>query len=80
MIATLLHRGYRQFPAVFAYVIALFLATVVEMPLALAYNHTHDLHIGSRFVYWYWLDEIILQVLVLAVVLGLVWQATSSDR
>ncbi|MGO9262922.1 MAG: hypothetical protein ACLQU1_42580 [Bryobacteraceae bacterium] len=80
VIAALVRSGYRQFPAAFAYVIALFLSTVVEMPLALAYNHTHDPHIGSRWAFWYWLDEIILQFLVLAVVMSLVWLATSAAR
>jgi hypothetical protein len=80
VIAALLHGGYRQFPAVFAYIVAEFLATVVEMPLALTFYHTHDLHTGSRYVFWYWLDETILQVLIFVVVMSLFWQATSAVR
>lgn len=80
VIAALLHRGYRQYPAALAYIVAEFLSTFIEMPLALAYYHTHDPQIGSRYVFWYWLDEIILQFLVLAVVMSLVWLATSTAR
>lgn len=80
VIAVLLHGGFRQFPAIFAYVIAEFLSTVVEMPLALAYYRTHNLNIGSRYLFWYWLDEIVLQCLVFAVVMSLVWLATSQAR
>jgi hypothetical protein len=80
VIAAMLHGGYRRFPAVFAYVIAEFLATVVEMPLATAYYRTHDRHIGVQYVFWYWADEIILQFLVFAVVLSLIWMATSAAR
>ncbi|MGO9254881.1 MAG: hypothetical protein ACLQU1_01050 [Bryobacteraceae bacterium] len=80
VIAALLHGGYRQFPLVFAYIIAEFLTTVIEMPLALAYYHTRDPHIAVAYVQWYWRDEVILQFLVFVVVISLIWQATSAAR
>jgi hypothetical protein len=80
VIAALLHGGYRQFPAVFAYIIAEFLTTVVEIPQALAWARTHDPHVGRNFALLYWRDEIILQFLVFVVVISLIWQATSVAR
>lgn len=80
VIAALLHGGYREFPTVFAYIIAEFLTTVLEMPLALAWNRTHDPHIGSKFVFWYWVDDAVLKLLLFTVVLSLIWQATKLAR
>ena len=78
LIAALLRGGFRQFPAVFAYVVAEFLSSVIEMPLALTYYHTHNVRVGSRYVFWYWLDETILQLIVLIVVMSLIWQVTRA--
>jgi hypothetical protein len=80
VIAAMLHGGYRRFPAVFAYVLAEFLTTCIEIPLATSSFYTHERHITARYVFWYWTDEIILQFLVFAVVMSLIWQATSVAR
>ena len=80
IIAALLHGGYRRFPGVFAYVIAEFLSTVIEMPQALAWYRTHDILIGNYYATWYWRDEFALQVLVLIVVIDLIWSASSAAR
>lgn len=80
IVAAMLHGGFRQFPAIFAYVVAEFLTTVIEMPQALAWYHTHNPHVGASYAVWYWRDEIALQVLVLVVVVGLIWSATSAAR
>jgi hypothetical protein len=80
VVGAMLQGGYRRFPAVFAYVVAQFLTTCIEMPLALAYYHSHDRHTGVRFVNWYWRDETVLQFLVLAVVISLIWEAASAAR
>jgi hypothetical protein len=80
IIGALLHGGYRRFPLVFVYIIAEFLGTVIEMPQALAWYRSHDPHVGHRYAWWYWTDEIVLQVLVFAVVISLIWQATSAAR
>lgn len=50
------------------------------MPLALAYACTRDRQMGARFALAYWVDEIVLQFLVFAVVLSLIWSATSAVR
>jgi len=82
VIAALLRGGLRDYPWAFAYVIAEFLGTMIEMPLALAYYHTQktDVRLGMRFAIWYWRDETVQQFLVVAVVISLIWQATSGAR
>lgn len=80
VIAAMMRGGFRKFPAVFAYVVAVFFTTVVEIPLAWDYYHTHDPAGSSRFVTVYWMDELILQFLIFVVVLSLIWQATSEAR
>jgi hypothetical protein len=80
VIAAMLHGSYRRFPAVFAYVIAEFLTTCIEIPLALQSFYTGDPHTNQRYAFWYWTDEIVLQFLVFIVVLTLIWQATSVAR
>ncbi len=80
VIGTMLHGGYRRFPVVFIYVLAQFLTTCLETPLALSYYHTNDRHTGSRFARVYFTDEIVLQFLVFALVMTLIWQATSAAR
>ena len=73
-----LWRGvWRQYPLVFLYVIASFLATIIEMPLSFRYVT------GSRqgtLARLYWLNEGILQILILAVVVGFIYSATNHLR
>lgn len=80
VVGVMLQGAYRRFPALFVYVVAQFLTTCIEMPLALAFYHTHDRQAGVRFVSWYYRDETVLQFLVLAVVISLIWEAASVAR
>jgi|SRR5579863_393204 hypothetical protein len=88
VIAGMLRGPYRQFPLVFVYVIADFLATVVETRSAL-YNFAAKLpyfagklngHFEKALVDYYWINEVILQVLVYATVISLVYYATATLR
>ena len=79
IIAALLRGGYRRFPFVFVYTIIDFLATVAELPSALGYvRGTPSAADSLAFVYW--LDEVILQVLIYSVVMSLIYQATGRLR
>jgi len=81
VIAALVRGPYRQFPAVFAYSLADFFSTVIELPLAIDYFRNYaSTGVHHPFVFWYWLDEVVLQFLVFIVVLSLIWQATSEAR
>src|ERR1041385_2356295 len=76
-IAAILRGGYRRYPLVFAYVIALFLTTIVEIPtfLALHADPSNRELIRRWNVIYYW-DEGILQALVFAAVISLIDAAT----
>jgi hypothetical protein len=67
LIATLVRGSYRDFPFLFAYAVASFLATAVEVAAIL------DLMGWSRYTYkYYWINDAILQTLIVLLVLSLV--------
>ena len=79
IIAALLRGGFRRFPLVFAYTIADFLTTVVELPSNVGYVRSMP-WAADAYAAVYWVDEAILQVLVYAVVMSLIYQATGKLR
>jgi hypothetical protein len=76
IIAALLRGAYRRFPIILVYTIAYFLTTVVEIPVYIAYYSGVKGVRGYR-VFLYWLDEGILQLLIFAVVMSLIYQASA---
>ena len=76
IIAALLRGAYRRFPFIFVYIIAYFLTTVAEIPVYIAYYSGVKGARGFR-VKLYWIDEGILQLLVFAVVMSLIYEASS---
>jgi hypothetical protein len=77
-ISAILRDGFRRYPLVFAYTIALFLVTLVEMPVNLAfYSGDRSAATVSAVRGNYWRDEAILQVTIFAVVISLIYSATS---
>ena len=81
-IAGMLRGPYRRYPFIFAYLIADFLTAVVEMRNALPYFAGNKLNEGveKALVDYYWIDEVILQVLVYSAVISLLYYATSALR
>ncbi len=71
VIAALVRGVYRQYPFVFAYSVALFLSTVVEIGVKAFPRWVQD--------NYYWTDEIILDVLVFCVVIALIDQAARQS-
>ncbi len=78
IIGALLRGAYRRFPFVFAYTIALFLTTVVEIPAYVAYFSGKPA--GHSRAFYYWIDEGIRQALLFAVVISLIYMATAQIR
>lgn len=76
IIAALLRGGYRRFPLVFAYTVALFLTTVVEVPAYVGYFS--GLQATRPRAFYYWINEGILQLLVFALVISFIYYATES--
>jgi hypothetical protein len=78
IIAALIRGPYRRFPFVFVYIIALFLANVVEIPANTAYFS--GIRLTHSRAFYFWIDEGILQVLIYAVVISLIYGATAELR
>jgi hypothetical protein len=79
VIAALLKGGYRRFPFVFLYAVVDFLITVMEMPRQFDYIRGIYRPVTALSSI-YWVDEIIEQVLIYAVVMSLIYGATRHLR
>jgi hypothetical protein len=79
IMGTLLRGGYRRFPFLFVYVVGDFLTTVVEAPSAVGY-HRGMQWAALAFPAVHWFDVVVMQVLVYAVVMSLIYQATGQLR
>jgi hypothetical protein len=80
VIIALLRGGYRRYPIVFSYVLALFVSTLVDIPFQLQSFLTPDaavIRLGARV---YWIHEWILETLIFMAVLSLIDLATASSR
>src|ERR1039458_9855830 len=73
LVAALLRGEYLRFPFVFAYASALLVTTLVGIPANVNYVlHRSDLQISKHFAKIYWINEGILQALILALVISLI--------
>src|ERR1017187_4626307 len=72
VISVLVRGSYRQYPFVFAYLVTLLVSTVVEIGLQAAPKSVQD---G-----YYWIDEVILDVLVFCVVIAFIDEAAQHSR
>jgi hypothetical protein len=79
IIAALLRGHYRLYPFFFLYCVGNFLTTVIDMSVNLAYFAGVPSAKGHR-VWWYWVNEGIMQVLVYALVISLIYHATKRLR
>jgi hypothetical protein len=79
VIATLLRGQARRFPFILAYVIAEFLVVAAEIPAYWAV-YQGDKHAWDRQYWLYSVNEVILQVLIYAVVISLIYKATEASR
>ncbi len=79
IIGTLLRGGYRRFPFLFVYIIGDFLTTVVEAPSAVGYDRGMQ-WAAFAFPAVHWFNVVVMQVLVYAVVMSLIYQATGKLR
>ena len=79
LIGTLLRGGYRRYPFLFAYVVGDFMTTVVEVPSAVGYYRGRQ-WAAFAFPAVHWFNVVVMQVLVYAVVMSLIYQATGALR
>jgi fermentation-respiration switch protein FrsA (DUF1100 family) len=78
VIAALLRGGYRLFPVLFVYQIVDFLMTIAGMAPYIAFYSHHAADARTRMAQWFWWDELLLQPLVYAVVISLIYRATEK--
>jgi len=77
--ALLRNGGYKKLPFVFIYTVVDFITTVLEVPQAIPYvRGIRSATVG--FAALYWIDEIVIQVLIYAVVMSLVYEASRQLR
>ena len=69
IIAALLRGSYRRFPLLLLYSVALFLTTVVEISVSQEY-----------YAAYYWFDEAVRQALLFALVISLIYLASTDLR
>jgi len=80
VIVALLRGGYRRYPVVFSYLVAIFVTTLVDIPIRTQSLLTHDVAVLRQAARVYWVNEWILQVLIFATVLSLIDLAISVSR
>ena len=81
VIAVLLRgRQYRRYPFIFIYAVADLLTTVIESPFAIKYTLESTLQAKRDYSWVFWINERIMQVLVLLLVITLVYEATKDFR
>jgi len=75
VIYALVRGRYRQYPFVFAYVLTLFVSTVVEIGAQAGSASGH-----KAYYFYYWIDEFLLDVLVFCVVIAFIDEAARYSR
>lgn len=77
-LSAVLRAGVRRYPLIFTYLVATFLAAVAQMPVLWAYYHSGRRASGRGYARLYWTEEAITDALILAVVVTLIYRASSS--
>ncbi|MGD0360247.1 MAG: hypothetical protein ABSC93_05230 [Bryobacteraceae bacterium] len=75
VISALWRGSYREYPFVFAYTLVLLVSTLVELAVNVAPAWLHN-----DYKYYYWADEIILDVLVFCLVIAFIDEASRHSR
>lgn len=84
ILAAMLRGPYRRYPALFVYISAVFVVSLLETPLYVL-GHLDlvwyaDRTVWTQYLRCYWLDERVLIGMVFAVVLTLIYQASANVR
>jgi hypothetical protein len=74
VLGRMLRQGFRTFPLLFSYVVASFLAVVIEVAASL------DLMRWTKYTNkYYWINEAVLQFLIFLLVLSLIYRAMEGN-
>jgi hypothetical protein len=75
IISALVRGPYKRFPLFLIYSVVLFLTTIVDISVYQAYYS--GAKVAHTFAYYYWINEGLLQALIFAVVISLIYVATA---
>ncbi len=76
-ISAVLRTDVRRHSLILSYLVASFLGAVAQMPATWAY-YAHRRANGSGYVHLYWLNEGITDILIFAIVITLIYRASSG--
>jgi hypothetical protein len=84
ILAAMLRGPYRRYPALFVYMAAVLVVSLVETPLYIAgyldATWYRDRHVWTQYLKCYWIDEGVMLALEFVVSLSLIYQATEKAR
>jgi hypothetical protein len=81
MVIAAMWRGpYKEFPVLFVYVIAVFLLTVAGLPAYFDFYFKHSPDARTRMADWNFWNDLIIETLIYAVVISLIYKAASHFR
>jgi len=75
-ISVLMRGGFKRFPLVFLYTVASFVASIAEMPLMFNFLY-NDRKTSRGLALLYYTNDAVLQALLFAVVISLIYEVTS---
>jgi hypothetical protein len=76
VLSAMLKGAYRRYPVAFAYMVAVFLSSLIETPFAVMV--WHNARYSDAYESLFWIDESVLIFLVFGVVISLIFQATET--
>lgn len=80
VIAAMLRGPYKEFPVLFVYVITEFLLTIAGLPAYFDYYFKHSPGARTRMADWNFWNDLIIEALIYAVVISLIYKAASHFR
>lgn len=80
VIAAMVRGPYRQFPVLFLYVVISFASTVAGMPLYVSYYLHPDHAMYTRMAQWSFWNDLLLEPLVYAVVINMIYASAAHVR
>ncbi len=80
VIAAMLRGPYKEFPVLFIYTITEFLLTVAGLPAYFDFYFKHSVNARTRMADWNFWNDAIVEALIYAVVISLIYKAASHFR
>src|SRR4051794_13098238 len=76
ILSAMLRGQWREYPFVFLYVVGDLVTTLIELPAFVKYDSSTGAE-RKFFIWLYWLDERVMQVLLFLLVISLIYRAAA---